>query len=187
MFKSTQAVKTIFYINLVSFLLTLVIPSYVYGLFSMRGFDSEYYLHYQLITYQFLHGGFFHLLFNMLVLLSFAPSIEEIYGTKKFWIYYLLCGIGSALLHGFIIGGLTPLVGASGSLWGIMVMYTLMFPNDKMYLFLIPIGIKAKYLIFALFLFELFSSFSNDGIAHLGHVGGAITGLVLYFFNRIIK
>ena len=182
-------VKTIFYINLVLFLLTLVIPRYVYGLLSMGGFDSDYYLNYQLITYQFLHGGFLHLLFNMLVLLSFAPSVEEIYGTKRFWVYYLLCGVGAALLHGFIVGGSTPLVGASGSLWGIMVMNTFIFPNDKIHLFLIPIGIKAKYLIFALFLFEIFGSFFRqfDGIAHLAHIGGAITGLLLYFYNRIKK
>ena len=85
MFESTPVVKKIFYINVFMFLLTLMIPSVMYRLFAL----NNPYTIYQFITYQFMHGGFIHIFFNMLVFLSFAPAIENIYGGRKMLIYYL--------------------------------------------------------------------------------------------------
>lgn len=183
MFQSTPVIKKIFYINIVAYLLTLLMPSIMYGIFSL----NNPILVYQFITYQFMHGGFLHILFNMLVLLSFGPVVEEIYGSEKTWIYYLLCGVAGALLHLVVLGisPTSPLVGASASIWGMMVIFTFLYPNQSLYLFFIPFPIKAKYIISILFLFEVFGGlFSHDNISHFGHIGGALMGGFIYFMNK---
>lgn len=184
MFEATKSVKSIFYINLVLFLLTLVMPNLLYAYLPMYEMNSPEFHYYQLITYQFMHGGFVHILFNMLVFLSFAPYVEEYYGTNKFTLFYLLCGIGSALLHNMLSTGF-PLVGASGAIWGIMLIFTILNPNQKVYLFFIPYGIKCKWVIGAMLFIELFSGLvSTDNVSHFGHIGGALTGFLLYLQNK---
>jgi membrane associated rhomboid family serine protease len=182
MFQSTPTVKTIFYINLVAFLLTLILPNTMYGIFSLTNANTIY----QLISHQFIHANLLHIFFNMLVLLSFGPTVEEYYGSKKMWIYYLACGVAGALLHVAMIHSNSPLVGASGSIWGIMVMFTLLYPEQEMYMFFVPIPIKAKYIVGALFLFEVFGGlkFSNDNVAHFGHIGGSLMGGLLYYLHK---
>lgn len=185
MFQSTNAVKKIFYLNLIMFLLTMFKPHFMFQTFSMFDFNSQYFVPYQFITYQFMHQGFMHILFNMLVLLSFAPFVEEFYGEKKTWIYYLLCGISGSLLHVLMTNsGDIPLVGASASLWGMLVMFTLLRPNEKVYLFFL-LGIKAKYIVSILFLIEVLSALIvHDRVSHYGHIGGALMGLFLYLNNK---
>lgn len=187
MFQSTKTIKTIFYLNVVMFIATLILPSINVYLAMYDLNDSKLFMPWQLITHQFLHAGIIHILFNMLVLLSFGPSVEDIYGSKNTWIYYLSCGIGGSLLHSFMVNsGDIPLVGASGAVWGIIVLFTLLNPNQKMYLFLIPIGIKAKYLITVLFAYEVFSGFTGSGgnVANFGHVGGAIVGAIIFLLHK---
>lgn len=144
---------------------------------------------YQLITYQFLHGGFIHILFNMLALLSLGPDVEEHLSTKKFIIYYLLCGVASGLFNSFMTGENIPMIGASGSIWGIIVMFTFLFPNVKLNLIFIPIGIKAKWLIGFLAFIEIYACLQgvSDGTAHFGHVGGGLMGLILIIYELYIK
>lgn len=188
MFQSAKATKTIFYLNVIIFLFTMIFPSFIYRNLAMYDFnDSTMFEPWQLITHQFLHGGVIHIVFNMLVLISFAPLVENVYGTKRFWIYYLLCGVASCVLHSVMVNsGDIPLVGASGSIWGVLMMFTLLNPNEKMYLFFIPFGIKAKYLVSAVFLFEIFGGFAiNDGTAHFGHVGGGLMGLIIFLLYKI--
>lgn len=188
MFQSAKATKTIFYLNIIVFLFTLMFSSFIYENFAMYDFnDSSLFKPWQIITYQFLHGGLFHIVFNMLVLLSFGPLVEHEYGTKRFWIYYLLCGVASCLLHSVMLNsGDIPLVGASGSIWGVLMMFTFLYPNQKLYLFFIPIGIKAKYIVTFMFLFEVFGGFTmNDGTAHFGHVGGGLMGLILFSLYKM--
>jgi membrane associated rhomboid family serine protease len=191
MFQGTKAVKTLFYTNVVVFFLfsilnLLNIP--LMGLFCAWSWKTPNFLPFQLITYQFLHAGLFHILFNMLALISLGAYVENWLGTRKFFIYYLVCGIMSALLHLQMVGGNSPLVGASGSIWGITAIFALLFPNQKLNLMFIPIGIKAKYLIGFLFAIELtFCLFFTDGsISHWGHVGGAITGAMFFLFEKFI-
>lgn len=185
MFESTPAVKTIFYINVMAFLLTLLIPGIMESLFAF----SNIYYPWQLITYQFMHGGVMHIFFNMIVLVSFGPYVEQVYGARKFWIYYLLCGVIGAFLQYFMTLYTDmpniPLVGASAAIWGIMTLFTLLNPNGSMYLFFIPIAIKAKYLIGTLFIIEIFSAiYLSDSVGHYAHIGGAITGGLIFLFSK---
>ena len=185
MFQSTKAVKTIFYINITMFILQLLSQGIITNYLSMYDMDEPLFKPYQLITYQFLHAGVLHILFNMLVLLSFGPSVENIYGEKRMWMYYLLCGVSGAVLHSLLMNsGDIPMLGASASIWGIMILFTLEYPEQKLYLFLMPFGIKGKYIIGLMFLFELASAFKNDGVAHLGHIGGALMGLSIFLLHK---
>lgn len=192
MFNSSFIVKRLLYINLIVFLLQLLTGGaggYITGFFALWGFDYGFKV-YQLITYQFIHGGFIHILFNMLALVSIGPSVEDYIGPKKFLIYYLIAGIGSGLLHTCLTNENIPVVGASGSIFAVVVMFAAIYPNEKMILFFIPIGIKAKYLVTTLVLFEIYSAFftqNNDGISHLGHVGGAICGCIFSIYELIFK
>lgn len=159
----------------------------VFEYFAQWSYKSDNFYPWQLITHQFLHGGFIHIIFNMLALLSFGPFVEKFLGEKKFVPFYLLCGIGSALLHMSLTNNInTPMVGASGAIFGLLTLFSIILPNEELYVFFIPIGIKAKYIISVLIIIEvllgLFST--SDGIGHWAHVGGALTGILLYFINK---
>jgi rhomboid-like protein len=122
----------------------------------------------------------------MFALATIAPPVEEKVGSKKFLLFYLLCGVGSALLHLSLVTSNNPMVGASGAVYGILLYFMFIRPDEKLYLFFIPIGIRAKYLIPVLLTVELYLATNslNDGIGHLAHIGGAITGTTLYLLNR---
>lgn len=140
----------------------------------------------QLITYQFMHHDFMHILFNMLMLWMFGMEIENTWGSRKFLFYYLTCGAGAGLFHvllsPLITGRLLPTVGASGAIYGVMVAFAMLFPNRYIFLyFLIPV--KAKYLIFFFILLELFSVGSFDVIARLAHLGGALVGFIIILID----
>jgi len=142
----------------------------------------------QLVTYQFLHGGFSHILFNMFALWMFGVEIENSWGSKKFLTFYLISGIGAGLLHMFVSPILTgvgaPTIGASGSVYGIMIAFAMMFPERLIYLyFLIPI--KAKYLITFLIIMEfMLVDSASSGVAHLAHLGGALVGFLYIMFDK---
>jgi len=143
----------------------------------------------QLITYQFMHGGFSHILFNMFALWMFGMEIENIWGSKKFLIYYLICGVVAGLAQLFI----SPLysspavtIGASGAIFGVMIAFAMLFPDRHIFLyFLIPI--RAKYLIGFLFILEIFwIGDAGSNVAHLAHLGGALAGFVFIMFDKSI-
>lgn len=189
MFEGTKAVKTIFYINVVTFVLFLILDSMSVALFRKLcawNWKSDNFLPFQYITYQFLHDGFFHILFNMLTLISFAPLVEKQLGEKKFYIYYLICGIFAAILHMSMNVSNLPLVGASGSIWGILVMFALLDPNQS--LNIIFFQAKAKYLIGILFVLEFILCIFGDrsSVSHWGHVGGATTGFLFFLYEKYI-
>lgn len=190
MFKSSPIVKKLFYINIAIFLADFLLRINGYslvGIFALFPPSSGHFSVYQLLTHQFLHAGLFHLLFNMLALVSIAPYVEEDLGSKKFLPFYLISGLGSALLHLSLINSNIPMVGASGAIYGVLMYFSLSNPNEKLYLFLIPLGIKAKYLIPGVLLIEILLAINSvsDGIGHWAHIGGAITGLVLYLLNKV--
>lgn len=133
----------------------------------------------QLFTYMFMHGGFWHLFLNMFALWMFGMELENIWGSKKFLMYYMLCGVGAGLANLFLSPLFSavqaPTVGASGSIYGILVAFGMMFPNRPIFIyFLFPI--KAKYFVVIYMLIELFSVGSNSGIAHIAHLGGGLVG-----------
>jgi len=142
----------------------------------------------QLITYQFMHGGFWHLFFNMFMLWMFGASIEEIFGSKKFLVFYLLAGVSAGLLQLFLSpllgGAYAPTIGASGAVFGVMLAYAIFFPDNLIFIyFLIPV--KAKYFIGFLVIIELFAV--NDimsDVAHLAHLGGALFAFLFIMFDK---
>jgi membrane associated rhomboid family serine protease len=134
----------------------------------------------QLVTYMFLHGGLFHILFNMLILWMFGSSVEARWGSRDFLTYYMICGVGGALLS-WITGpnSQVAIIGASGAVLGVLVAYTLMYPDRQVLIyFLFPI--KMKYLIWVLVAIDLIGAFSGSqgGTAHFAHLGGMATGFL---------
>jgi len=143
----------------------------------------------QLITYQFMHGGFYHIFFNMFVLWMFGMEIENLWGSKKFLYFYLICGIAAGLAQLFIsplFSSPAPTIGASGAIFGVMIAFGMLFPDRYIFLwFLIPI--KAKYLIGFLFILEIFwIGNAGSDVAHLAHLGGAIAGFIFIMLDKRI-
>ena len=144
---------------------------------------------YQLFTYMFLHGGFTHLFFNMFALWMFGRVMENVWGPHKFLIYYIVCGIGAALMQELIsLITMSPsfTIGASGSVYGILLAFGMTFPNERIFIFPIPVPIKAKWFVIGYAALELYSSISStmDGVAHVAHLGGMLFGLLLILYWR---
>jgi membrane associated rhomboid family serine protease len=137
----------------------------------------------QLFTYMFLHGGFGHLFFNMLALWMFGMELENSWGSKRFLAYYLICGLGGGIANLIVapfIAPNTPIVGASGAVFGILTAFGMLFPDRPIYVyFLLPI--KAKFFVAGYILLELFYGVSgtSSGIAHFAHLGGAAVGFAM--------
>jgi len=143
----------------------------------------------QLITYQFMHAGFSHIFFNMFILWMFGMEVENIWGSKRFLYFYLICGIAAGLAQLFISPLFSPpaiTIGASGAIFGVMIAFGMLFPDRYIFLyFLIPI--KAKYLIGFLFVLELFwIGDAGSNVAHLAHLGGAIAGFIFIMLDKSI-
>ena len=150
---------------------TSLVPLYVYF--------RHYY--WQFFTYMFTHASFWHLLSNMFVLFVFAPVIEHRIGTGEFLLFYLLVGVLSGVLSYFTYwySGMyyTVLLGASGAIYGLMFLFTMLFPEAVLLVFgLIPI--RAPLLILIYFLIDFFGMFSTDGVAHLVHLYGLLVALL---------
>lgn len=188
----TQMVKSLFYTNVIVFIITLFcqllrIP--FVEQFACYNFGYPEFHVYQLITSMFIHGGVFHILCNMLALVSLGPSVESYLGSRKFLLYYLICGICGSLLFMASTTSNIPSVGASGAIYGIALMFAVISPNEKLYFFFIPIGFRAKYLMTFLFLLEVYLGFNGvkgDNVAHFAHVGGGLAGLALLGLNNYL-
>ena len=128
----------------------------------------------QLFTYQFLHGGLFHLLFNMLALWMFGGDLERRWGTIFFLKYYFVSVLGGGILNALLTPNqMVPSIGASGGVYGILLAYGLIYPNQIVYFyFLFPI--KMKHFVWIIGAISLYSSMATgqSGIAHLAHLGG---------------
>jgi rhomboid family protein len=191
-------IKNLLIINGAVFFLQLLMQNLTFGgvpadnfiirWFALMPLGSGYFEVWQLITYQFMHGGFFHIAVNMFILWMFGIEIENLWGSKKFLLFYLTAGVVGGLfqilLSPILIGGLSgPTIGASGAIMGVMVVFGILFPNRLIFLyFLIPV--KVKYFIIVLVLIEIFAVNSGGNVAHLAHVGGALTGLVYMLWDR---
>jgi len=149
-----------------------------------------------IITSMFVHGGFMHLIGNMLYMWIFADNIEDSLGKVKFLIFYLLCGTGAAMAQVFTdTNSQIPMVGASGAIGGVLGAYLVNYPKAKI-LVLIPFGffsqiikIKALYVLFFWFILQFINSALNNsnggGVAYAAHIGGFISGVILIlFFNK---
>lgn len=179
----TPGVKNLLIANFAVFFLQILAPGlmnpYFWGLVPAFVFKKLFL--WQLVTYMFLHGGFGHIFFNMFALWMFGLELERTWGTREFYKFYFLTGIAAGLSTAlFNWGSVIPTIGASGAIYGILGAYALFFPDRYVYLyFLFPI--KMKYLAVILGLLEFFSAYSQDGIAHVAHLGGLVVG---YFYLR---
>jgi len=184
-------------------------------IFGLHFITASKFRFYQLVTYMFMHGNLTHIFFNMFALWMFGSALESFWGAKRFLLYYFVTGIGAGLLQEITwaielrdvllphieminLGGyeLIPkadfldrlvTVGASGSVYGLLLAFGMIFPNALIYIyFLFPM--KAKWFVILYGAIELFSGITgtNDGIAHFAHLGGMIFGffLILYWKNR---
>lgn len=171
---------------------------------------SDFHL-YQLVTYMFMHGGWDHLFFNMFALWMFGCVVERVWGPQKFLFYYLACGMGAGLFQeaaqftSFYIDvvsqnpsvglgdmpavarqlgaqlNLWTTVGASGAIYAILLAFGMIFPEERIFIFPLPIPIKAKWFVMIYAGIELFSALSTtgDGVAHLAHLGGMVFGFFM--------
>jgi len=171
--------------NVAAFILQQLFRPHFGELFQMtpRAVVENFYV-WQLVSYMFLHGGLWHLLFNMIVLYFFGNTLEMAWGPRHFLKYYVVCGVGAGLLH-MAVSYNTSVIGASGAVYALLLAYALMYPNQIVLLwFAFPI--KVKYLVGGIAAIDLFMGLrGHDGIAHFAHLGGAITGL--FFFRNEIR
>lgn len=128
-----------------------------------------------LVTYMFLHGGFMHLFFNGLFLFFFGPELERRIGTRRFLFVFFTSGIIAAIGH--MLTSSTPIVGASGALYGVFAALAILAPHIRIYLFFIPMQITHALVLFAIFDFLMIPS--NDAIAHIAHLSGLVVGLAM--------
>jgi rhomboid family protein len=140
----------------------------------------------QLLTYGFMHGSWWHLFFNMFGLYMFGSEIERLYGPRRYLIYYLTCVVGAALMHLIVIYAardlaLVPVVGASGGLFGLLLAYGMAYPRRELIIFPIPVPIQAWLAVTLYGLAELIFGVTRtaSGIAHFAHLGGMATGFVM--------
>ncbi len=179
----TPVVKKLIIANVVVFLFSYIagptgrhILLYYFSLVPAFILDKGFV--WQFFTYMYLHGSFTHLLFNMFALWMFGSMVESVWGGRKFFQYYTLCGIGGGLCTWALSHGWTnPTVGASGGIFGVLLAYGMLFPENYIYLWLL-IPIKAKHFVILFAAIELLAGFSYtpDGIAHFAHLGGMLFG-----------
>ena len=181
-------VKNLLIVNVIMFLATIVLEKYgflnITNGMALWSLSSGQFHPWQLVTYMFMHGSFGHIFFNMFALWMFGYVLENFWGTRRFLIYYFVCGIGAGLLN-MLLPGMNLTVGASGAVYGILLAFGMTFPEERIYLyFLVPI--KAKWFVIIYAAIELFEGVfqSMDGIAHFAHLGGMLFGLLLILFWR---
>ena len=136
----------------------------------------------QLVTYMFLHGDFWHVAFNMFMLWMFGTPLQDLWGPRRFLTYYMITGVGAGVVNALLSP--SSAIGASGAVYGLLLAFAMTFPNRRILLLLFPYPIRAKYLVLILGAVEvlMMTFFSRDGIAHLAHLGGLLTGF-LYLKN----
>jgi membrane associated rhomboid family serine protease len=219
-------VKNLLILNGLFFLATIGLEEHV-DLVARLGLhypvSSEFRPH-QIITYMFMHGSFMHIFFNMFALWMFGNTLENYWGSKRFLIYYVITGVGAALiqfavtyyrlmplysqispelLNSVMTQGAeliqtnrnytdpvaaemnlminSPMIGASGAVFGILLAFGMLFPNTLLYIYF-AIPIKAKWFVILYGGVELFSGISNnpaDNVAHFAHLGGMLFGFIL--------
>ena len=203
--------KNLLIINVLAFASTYVAGLYGIDLKDLLGlhfFLASDFRIYQIVTYMFMHANFQHIFFNMFALFMFGPALEEYWGSKRFLIYYLVCGLGAALVQEGVWAikmmnlldtysatsvqlnytNILTTIGASGSVFGLLLAFGWLFPDIRMFIMFIPIPIRARTLVTIYAIVELFEGLvpsQGDNIAHFAHLGGMLFGLILIlWWNR---
>lgn len=203
-------VKHLLIINTLLFLVSFTLNRFGIDLSKYLGlhfFLASDFMPYQLFTYMFMHANFEHIFFNMFALWMFGNTLENIWGSKRFLLFYIVCGLGAGVCQELVqyiqyltmglanyenvslgVAHIMPTadylnmwntVGASGAVYGLLLAFGMLFPNSMIYLyFLFPI--KAKWFVIAYAVIELVSGFLSSGnVAHFAHLGGMLFGLIL--------
>lgn len=188
-------VKNLLIINVIFFLAMLVLRGYGIDINAIlalhplhthvqypNGAIGQFHI-WQLVTYMFMHASFDHILFNMFALWMFGYVLENYWGSRRFLFYYLICGIGAGIIN-LMVPGWASTVGASGAVYGILLAFGMMFPEERIYLYFI-MPIKAKWFVIGYAAIELFLGLQGgDGVAHFAHLGGMLFGLLLILYWR---
>jgi membrane associated rhomboid family serine protease len=143
--------------------------------------DSGFFQPWQPLTYAFLHGGFNHLFFNMFAVWMFGSPLEDAWGSKRFATFYMVCILGAAaaqIMVQQVTGGIYPTIGASGGVFGLLLAYGVMWPNNRVFLIFFPVPVKAKWFVLIYGLAELLFGLTGTmpGVAHFAHLGGMVFG-----------
>jgi len=194
--------KNLLIINVIFYLATLVGEDFMVGTFALFYPTSPFFRWWQPLTHMFMHGGFWHIFFNMYTLLIFGTPVEQALGSKRFAILYFVAGLGAVALHlgvqylqvqHFLAAGTpaaqlsitrilrTPTVGASGAIYGILMAFAMIHPDAVLTLIFPPIPLKAKWWVLIFAAIELFTGVTGtlDGVAHFAHLGGMLFGFLL--------
>jgi len=200
-----KVTRNLLIINILMFIGFLLNQTKMTTMFALFYPASPYFHWWQYITHMFMHGGWWHIIFNMYTLFIFGSVLERIIGEKKFLIFYFVCGLGAAALHtgveylqaqsymAQIAQGntaamqayqtlkMTPTVGASGAIYGLLIGYAMLFPNAQLTLVFPPITLTAKWWIIIFAVIELVTGVTGmaAGIAHFAHLGGMLFGFLL--------
>ena len=203
-----KVTKNLILINIVVFVATLVNENFMIRVFGLFYPSSIFFRWWQPVTHMFMHGGFWHIFFNMYTLFIFGVVVERIIGSKKFLLFYFICGLGAAglqmstqylemqsflasdsqaAMQGIIALKSTPTVGASGAIYGVLIGYAMLFPESRMTLLFPPVTLSAKWMVVIFAAIELFTGVAGwaDGIAHFAHLGGMLIGwLMIRWWKR---
>ena len=202
-----KVTRNLLIINIVMFIGTLLNEDVMMRNFALFYPTSQLFHWWQYITHMFMHGGFWHIFFNMYTLFIFGSVVERIIGERKFLILYFVCGLGAAALHtgveylqvqSYIAQGdaasmqalqtlkITPTVGASGAIYGLLIAYAMLFPNARLTLVFPPVTLSAKWWVIIFAVIELFTGVTGvaSGVAHFAHLGGMLFGFLLIWYWR---
>jgi membrane associated rhomboid family serine protease len=190
----TPAVKLIMLLNIGVFLLTVILAGVAHidlvRYCALPGLTDTIFNPWRIVTYMFLHGSFLHLLFNMLGLWFFGPPLENRWGTRRFWQFFLIVGAGAGLLNQLVnfvvpIEGLstpwgtfpTPVIGASGAIYGLILAVAAYNPNGTIILYFFPMPMKV-FLILSVVIAVFGILGRNSGVSHLTHLMGLAVAYV---------
>ena len=207
-----RVTKNILMINVIFFVATLINKDFMTRWFSLYYPASRMFHWWQPLTYMFMHGGFWHILFNMYTLVVFGSVLERMIGEKKYLIFYLVCGLGAAACHmgvqaieahsyanGIALGSqaairhyallkMIPTLGASGAIYGVLIGYAMLFPESRLTLIFPPVSFSAKWMVVIFAAIELLTGVTGtaEGVAHFAHLGGMLFGwaLIRYWRNK---
>ena len=206
--------RNLIIINVIVFIATLINENFMTATFALFYPTSQYFHWWQPLTHMFMHGGFWHIFFNMYTLYIFGLAVERTIGSRKFLLFYFICGFGAAALHlgvqwlqassfmsqmasassevaasaaaSYARLKMIPTVGASGAIYGVLLGYAFLYPQNRMTLLFPPITLSAKWMVLIFLGIELLTGVTGtvDGVAHFAHLGGALFGWLMMIWWR---
>jgi membrane associated rhomboid family serine protease len=205
-------IKHLIIANVLMYIAELTFKEPFINALALHYYESPDFGIWQLLTHMFLHAQppmFYHILFNMLALYMFGSTLENLWGPKRFFMFYMICGLGAGLMQmiangvemhflsqSLVQGTITQeefkirggnifngyALGASGAVMGVFAAYAYLFPNTTLFVMPIPVPIKTKYVITGLILLDIFGGINpkyGGGVAHFAHLGGVLFGFLL--------